>query len=61
MCELKVVLDGKMVFGECIYAKQEDKEVIVKDVLGFKQGFIGVTIVEVDVGRETLTLKEVKR
>ena len=60
MCKLKVVLDNKMVFGECIYAKQEDNDVIMKDVLGFKQRFINVTILEVDVGRETLTLRNLK-
>ena len=60
MCELKVMLNGKKVFGECIYAKQENDQVIVKDVLGFKRGFLNTTIAEVNIGKKTLTLKSSK-
>ena len=57
MCELKVILNGKMVFNQAIYAKQENDQVIVKDVLGFTRGFINSTIQEINIGKKTLTLK----
>ena len=60
MCELKVILNGKMVFNEAIYAKQENDQVIVKDVLGFTRGFIKSTILEINIGTKTLTLKNSK-
>ena len=44
MYELKVILNGKMVFNKEIYAKQENDQVIVKDGLGFTRGFIKSTI-----------------
>ena len=59
MCELKVVLNGKKVFYECIYAKIIDGKVILKDVLGDVKEFPNCCIEEVNIGRKTLILKSV--
>ena len=55
--ELEVVLNGKKVFDKCVYAKQENNNVNVKNLPGFLKGFLNATIVEVDISKETLTLK----
>ena len=34
MCEFNVILNGKTVFKDAVYAKSENKSVTVKDVLG---------------------------
>ncbi len=60
MCELKVVLIGKKVFDECVWAKQENNNVTVRDLSGFSRGFLNVAIAEVDIGKVTLTLKSVE-
>ena len=59
MCELNVVLNGKKVFDECVYAKQENNNVTVRNLSGFLRGFLNATIAEVDIGKVTLTLKSV--
>jgi len=60
MCELEVILDEKKVFGSCIYAKQENNNVIVKDILGLTRGFLKSTIMEINIGTKTLKLKTIK-
>ncbi len=60
MYELKVILNGKMVFNKEIYAKQENDQVIVKDVSGFTRGFIKSTIQDIHIDTKTLTLKNSK-
>jgi len=56
MCEFKVILDGKTVHKDVVYAKAEGKNVIVRDVLGVAKTFENCTIAEVNVSSETLVL-----
>jgi predicted RNA-binding protein len=56
MCEFKVILDGKTVFRDVVYAKKENDRIIVKDVLGKSKEFKNCKIVEVDVNSTRLVL-----
>jgi len=56
MCEFEVILDGKTVHKDVIYAKADGKNVIVKDVLGSTKTFENCQIAEIDVGAERLIL-----
>jgi len=56
MCEFKVVLDGKVVFEEAIYAKDDGEKIVVKDILGDSREFEKCRIVEVDVNNTRLVL-----
>ncbi len=56
MCEFKVVLDGKVVFEEAIYAKDDGEKIVVKDILGDLREFEKCRIVEVDVNNTRLVL-----
>ena len=60
MCELKVILNGKMMFNKEIYAKQENDQVIVKELSGFTRGFIKSTIQAIHIGTKRFTLKNSK-
>ncbi|MBS7647408.1 MAG: CooT family nickel-binding protein [Candidatus Bathyarchaeia archaeon] len=56
MCEFKVILDGKEVWNDVVYAKTEDGKVIAKDVAGQLKEFKNCKIVEVDVNATKLVL-----
>ena len=56
MCEFKVLLKGKTLFEDAIYAKSEDCKVTVKDVIGNSKTFENCKIAEVDVSSERLVL-----
>lgn len=56
MCEFKVILNGKTVFKDVVYAKKENDRIIVKDVLGKSKEFKNCKIVEVDVNSTRLVL-----
>lgn len=56
MCEFNVIVDGKIVFKEVVYARMENKNVIVKDVLGESMKFGNCQIIEVDVSSTRLVL-----
>lgn len=56
MCEFKVVLDGKVVFEEAIYAKDDGEKIVVRDILGDSREFEKCRIVEVDVNNTRLVL-----
>lgn len=56
MCEFKVILDGKTVFKEVVYAKMESNKIILRDVLGESREFKNCKIVEVDVNSTRLIL-----
>jgi predicted RNA-binding protein len=60
MCEFNVILDGKTVFKDVIYAKTESNNVIVKDVLGKSKEFRNCKIIEVDVNSTRLVLSALK-
>jgi predicted RNA-binding protein len=59
MCEFSVVLNGKTVFKEAVYAKTESNSVKVKNVLGEAKEFKNCRIVEVDVNSTRLVLSSV--
>jgi predicted RNA-binding protein len=56
MCEFKVILDGKSVFKDVVYAKSESNNVTVKNVLGESKQFRNCRITEVDVNVTRLVL-----
>jgi predicted RNA-binding protein len=56
MCEFKVILNGKEVFKDVVYAKVENGTVIVRDVIGESREFRNCKIVEVDVNKTRLVL-----
>ncbi len=56
MCEFNVIINGKTQFRDVVYAKSQDGNVIVKNVLGETKEFKGVVIVEVDVNSTKLVL-----
>ena len=59
MCEFNVILNGKTVFKDAVYAKNEDKSVTVKDVLGQTKVFKNCRILEVDVNSTRLVLSNI--
>ena len=56
MCELKVIIDGKTVFNDAVYAKAENNKVIVKDMLGNHKKFEKCIIAEVDINSTRMIL-----
>lgn len=56
MCEFNVILNGKTVFKDVVYAKTETKNVTVKNVLGETKQFKNCKIIEVDVNATRLVL-----
>lgn len=58
MCEFKVILNGKEVFKDVVYAKVENETVIVRDVIGESKEFRNCKIVEVNVNTTRLVLSE---
>ncbi|NWG10507.1 CooT family nickel-binding protein [Candidatus Bathyarchaeota archaeon] len=56
MCEFNVILNGKTVFNDVIYAKVETNTVTVKNVLGETKQFRNCKITEIDVNATRLTL-----
>ncbi|MEM2108096.1 MAG: CooT family nickel-binding protein [Candidatus Bathyarchaeia archaeon] len=56
MCEFNVILNGKTLFKDVVYAKAEGTTVTVKSVLGEMKEFKNCKIVEVDVNSTRLVL-----
>lgn len=56
MCEFKVILNGKEVWNDVVYAKAEGAKVTVKDVAGQTKEFKNCKIIEVDVNTTRLVL-----
>lgn len=56
MCELSVLLDGKEVFKDAIYAKAENGKVEIKDIMGGFRVIEHSKIKEVDISSERLVL-----
>ena len=56
MCEFNVILNGKLMFKDVIYAKMEKNKVIVKDILGKTREFNNCKITEVDVNSTRMVL-----
>jgi len=59
MCEFKVLLKGKTVFEDAIYAKADNGKVTVKDVIGNSKTFENCKIAEVNVNSERLVLSSI--
>ena len=59
MCEFNVVLEGKIQFKDVVYAKVENKKVIVRSILGATKEFKDCMIVEVDVNSAKLVLTSI--
>lgn len=56
MCEFTVILNGKTVFKDVVYAKMENNRILVKNVLGESKEFKNCKIVEVDVNSTRMVL-----
>ena len=56
MCEFDVILDGKTVFKDVVYARTEGNNILVKDVLGQSKEFRNCRIIEMDVNSTRLVL-----
>lgn len=55
-----MVVEGKVVFKDTIYAKAEGNKVVVKDILGESKEFGNYRIGEVDVNSVRLVLAPLK-
>jgi len=55
-----VVVEGKILFKDAIYAKAEGNKVVVKDILGESKEFKNCRISEVDVNSVRLVLAPLK-
>jgi predicted RNA-binding protein len=60
MCEFNVILNGKTQLGDVVYAKTENNNVTVKNVLGETKEFKNCRIFEVDVNSTRLVLTAIK-
>ena len=56
MCEFKVILDGKKVFMDAVYAVDDGQRVLVRDILGQSIEFPACRVTQVSVENEELTL-----
>ena len=60
MCEFDVIVDGRVVFKDAVYAKMEKNDVTVRNVIGEFKRFGKCKIVEVDVNSTRLVLSSSK-
>jgi len=60
MCEFNVILNGKTLFKDVVYAETEGNTVIVKNVLGEAREFKNCKITEVNVNSTRLVLTSLK-
>ena len=60
MCEFNVFLNGKTQFKDVVYAKMENNNVTVKNILGETKEFKNCKITEVDVNSTRLVLAAMK-
>ncbi len=60
MCEFNIILNGKTLFKDAIYAKIQGNKVTVRNVMGETKEFQNCVIDEVDVNRTKLVLKAAK-
>jgi len=60
MCEFQVILDGKVVFRDVIYAKVDGDKVNVRDLLGEMREYRSCRIEEVDVNSTRLVLSTIE-
>jgi predicted RNA-binding protein len=60
MCEFNVILNGKTLFKDVVYAKTQGTTVTVKNILGEGKEFKNCKIMEVDVNATRLVLTALK-
>jgi predicted RNA-binding protein len=60
MCEFNVILNGKTLFKDVVYAKTENNNVTVKNILGETKEFKNCKITEVDVNSTRMVLTALK-
>jgi len=60
MCEFNVILNGKTLFKDVVYAKTEGNNVTVKNILGEAKEFKNCKITAVDVNSTKLVLTALK-
>jgi predicted RNA-binding protein len=60
MCEFNVLLNGKSIFKDVYYAKSENGNVFLKNVLGETKQVPDCTITEVDVNSAKMVLISTK-
>jgi predicted RNA-binding protein len=56
MCEFKVILNGREVWNDVVYARVENGKVMLRNVAGELKEFRNCKIVEVDVNTTRLVL-----
>jgi predicted RNA-binding protein len=56
MCEFKVILNGREVWNDVVYAKVENGKVMLRNVAGEMKEFRNCKIIEVDVNTTRLVL-----
>jgi len=59
MCEFDVILNGKVVFKDVVYAKEEGGRVTVKNILGESMEYKNCKVEEVDVNNTRLVLSTI--
>jgi predicted RNA-binding protein len=59
MCEFKVILDGKKVFEDVVYVRDNGKYLIMKDVIGEKKEFHMCRIIEINVDKSELVISKI--
>ena len=59
MCEFKVMINGKTVFKDAVYAKSDGNRVIVKDILGDVKEFQNYKIIEVNINTKLKLFREI--
>ena len=60
MCEFRVILEGKQIMEEVIYARIEGDNIILRDIIGDEKTIENATILEVNVLDTRMTLKHIK-
>jgi predicted RNA-binding protein len=60
MCEFNVILNGRTIFKDAVYAKAEKGNVTVKSILGETKEFKDCKIIEVDVNATRLAIASTK-
>ena len=58
MCEFKVLLEGRKILRDVIYARQDEGKIILRDILGEEMRLEEAEIIEVNVSSTELILRK---
>jgi predicted RNA-binding protein len=58
MCEFKVLLEGRKIMKDVIYARQHEGEIILRDIIGNEMHVEDAEIIEVNVFSTELILRK---